>query len=68
MTFNNLNEARAALADCLRRDCAAYIERLHTQSPIVSDSHHWLRGLYRTYGKTAADAEIERQFAEARGD
>ncbi len=44
--------------------CGRYITHLGKQSPIVSYSHHYLRGLYDAYGTDEVDAELKRQFAE----
>ena len=44
--------------------CGRYIEALDKQSPIVSTSHYYLRGLYDAYGKKRVDAELDRQFEE----
>jgi hypothetical protein len=52
----------------LTKACADYIKYLDKQSPIVSTSHHYLRGLYDGYGKTAVDNEVERQFSERKAD
>ena len=46
----------------LKQACGDYINYLDRQSPIVSTSHHYLRGLYDAYGKAAVDAEVDRQF------
>jgi len=49
----------------IQKACSDYIKHLDKQSPIVSTSHHYLRGLYDTYGKPAVDRELDKQFDAA---
>jgi hypothetical protein len=61
--FKTAKDVTDAIAECLTKDVAAYLEHLKNDSPIVSTSHLRLRSLYRSYGKEAVDAETDRQFA-----
>jgi hypothetical protein len=61
MTFQTAKEVTDAIAECLTKDVARYIEELNRDS-VVSRSHLTLRGLYLSYGKEATDAEVDRQF------
>jgi hypothetical protein len=53
----------------IEQGCADYIALLERTSPLApyNMTHHVLRGLYYTYGKSAVDAECDRQFNTPRG-
>ena len=48
----------------IEHGCADYIALLERTSPLAvyNVTHHVLRGLYHVYGKSAVDAELDRQF------
>lgn len=50
--------------DRFEQGLRGYIDLLHSQSPIVSTSHYYLRGLYDWYGETRVDEGLQRIFDE----